>query len=1591
MKLSKNFINDLNGDLIQIEPIIGIFAHTGDELFYEPYFDRTSNFLFSQKTHTVDVEYFQEVNGQPVAVSKSLTSLPILKDLSNIKTSIDYDSKKIKVGRIRLNLSNTINLTEKYTDKPEIIENINGSYIDITNTNWIGKNIFIWFKTQSTNKIQIDPDYSIPLDFDDNAMPLFYRGKITRFEHTDTQIKIQAEDQTTMLMGDKLIPKYQVSDMAIYQPELYAGLREKDIEENTSIPMVYGRVGKAVALPSFQEVANSEFVADYIHDWHMVGNIYPTSNLPFDVNTDYQLEKRNWLYIKSGHHWLISDMSIVPELKYPKDYDSFPRSQIIGNVTGTEDLIVPDFAADPQKFITLAYQNRLVKSTISDKTSDARMIDMITASDTGDFTELTNSSKLNNNAGYSKRWYHADDPIFNAGISDTNYAYQTEKNYNQIVLGAGQVIDDLRWGGSWIFYELEDGCDEEMISHHQSQGASDWSYYEDTIIGARWMANARFTTYPVAFAKNASGANLFIDEADWYDLIASELGLFHWWQKQGLWNCLVKPDIWREIKEGGTYEYAGVIQTAQYLFNTTDTSSLPSDFVDYPNDKLWGRYACLPTYSRWNETETTTSSSYWGLPINGIFDNENSWWENVNNEVQGWEDGDTPKDFRYGCIWYGDVIASSHTISGITPNSNSFEIKDFAIKHTVKIPNLRDRDVSASIIGRVDSMFTNDTALMWENITEDDQQAEFNSWLTELLAGITISDELDVFNGDWVTPGSWLVEAAAGVNFYYTVSNNVWNIPQKLRYFMNNALYNYADNLGLDTAGLGSWSYSSTGSSLPANFDSTFSMMWEDLYPGIWKGHEFGQEFMLENGLMLKEGMDNFTVTNPNFSFKEYFKVLSKDPDRAILEQIPLFRDWQFFRQVIYPVHLMTRAVYTFGWIYHSGQAGWFNDSGTLESTKFVPFDPSGGGQLPGGGGIDIPHRDWSDWFEKMQTITPEDWDLYNDTGTYNVGLDKMGISEGQSHFAYQYQATYLGHYEDMEDLYYNISLFMFNGLIPDEAFDIYKGLAAVGNQWENIQNIWGTGGQMWAGWGEQNKHTTLSEKFAALPDFLEGCIMRYFDMYYLYHPLGGSLNPLPVEDQEYGAGRAIWNKLRPTTGKWFTALADNAEDLKTSLKLTWLSQWQGHNIDFEETATAQGIIERPSDIAMHVMASEMDYGTKITSNGILNGKVELNPASFDFKSVAETRINHDDWKMGFSVIEKEKGRELVESLMAETKSYPLFLPTGQFGFLTIKERYSKADIDHTIDGKDVIAYKFSKSKIEDVCTNIKVNFRHDPVTKTYSWNYTYHIEDWLPEYTGFDYYGTTEAETFKEINSKYHVDPSTVDKWAKYYLRNNCNVHNIIEIELPLKWLKVQIGEVIHVPLIDGLSFGVDYSKLQQVSGQYVYPLWIVMEQIVSKNKVKIKAYQLHYLDSGSNHTWTELDGSLPDISGNPNKEHSTYFFNWQGPQHHSVPNYNYVDNVTIDSGFELPHYVFRNPAGQYTMEDMDEVLNLVFLILQSEIVGAFQQTEDAIATGLLKMGEHRRLTTYDIYGNSMAPNQPFDPVAAIRMSSIFSHNGIV
>ena len=257
----------------------------------------------------------------------------------------------------------------------------------------------------------------------------------------------------------------------------------------------------------------------------------------------------------------------------------------------------------------------------------------------------------------------------------------------------------------------------------------------------------------------------------------------------------------------------------------------------------------------------------------------------------------------------------------------------------------------------------------------------------------------------------------------------------------------------------------------------------------------------------------------------------------------------------------------------------------------------------------------------------------------------------------------------------------------------------------------------------------------------------------------------------------------------------------------------------------------------------------------------------------------YDNWQYAFTVDKKINSKRLIENIASASPYIPRFDNMGNFKFDVIKEKYEKssgAGFTEFIEIKsdEVISSSFTRTPIEQVYTKIEFKYGWDYARENFQERTSFQIsgsvgdvpDTWLDEYFNdiqyeYDYYGFSNdnAEstlTIDDDRGKYIRHKNTAEKYARWMLRWHCNQHLIIKVRLPLKYMNIEIGDILRFDeIIDVKPYGIDYSKNanywignvlsygDRVNGQHVFPDFMVTSTNKTLEYCDIECMQMHNL----------------------------------------------------------------------------------------------------------------------------------------------------
>tara|TARA_Y100001963_G_scaffold21484_1_gene27733 strand:- start:1297 stop:4113 length:2817 start_codon:yes stop_codon:yes gene_type:complete len=255
--------------------------------------------------------------------------------------------------------------------------------------------------------------------------------------------------------------------------------------------------------------------------------------------------------------------------------------------------------------------------------------------------------------------------------------------------------------------------------------------------------------------------------------------------------------------------------------------------------------------------------------------------------------------------------------------------------------------------------------------------------------------------------------------------------------------------------------------------------------------------------------------------------------------------------------------------------------------------------------------------------------------------------------------------------------------------------------------------------------------------------------------------------------------------------------------------------------------IECPSDIMRHLLINDIGF----------NGAIQQDELEI-------ARNEHNGFYFSISQTKKINSKKLFENIAKQSKFFPKFRNDGSFGFNTIKDIYTKDDAE-LIEIRDIINYKFDRTKIDDLKTKVKVIYGKDNITDEYLKSTPYlEASNYFEGYEN-SYYGLEDDHRTSTLDfeAEYVQHEQTALLLRNFLMAWYANQHNIVSVDLPLKYMKYEIGDVVQFDsLINNLKlYGEDYTEIVSRNGQDIYPYFMIMETNKSIDKISFKLVQLH------------------------------------------------------------------------------------------------------------------------------------------------------
>tara|TARA_Y100000004_G_scaffold97144_1_gene108690 strand:+ start:14238 stop:18434 length:4197 start_codon:yes stop_codon:yes gene_type:complete len=269
----------------------------------------------------------------------------------------------------------------------------------------------------------------------------------------------------------------------------------------------------------------------------------------------------------------------------------------------------------------------------------------------------------------------------------------------------------------------------------------------------------------------------------------------------------------------------------------------------------------------------------------------------------------------------------------------------------------------------------------------------------------------------------------------------------------------------------------------------------------------------------------------------------------------------------------------------------------------------------------------------------------------------------------------------------------------------------------------------------------------------------------------------------------------------------------------------------FEENLKTQTtLISNPIDIIGSLLYSDLNF----TQN-------------LDIDKFLEARTVHESYQCGFTISEDVNSKDLIEKIASNTRVFPKLRPSdGSLSFVYLKENYEFADIDEIINSSDILNYKYSRTKMDDVKNNVRVVYKPDPGHKNYEKKTEYiQASNFFPDYST-EYYSleTDTEDTTLDFESDFIRDEQTANQLRDFLCMYHCNQKLSISMDVPLKYCHLESGDIVYIDELpeNVKAFGKDITTFNYTNGQIVFPYFIIEEVSIKERNVSLKMQQLHY-----------------------------------------------------------------------------------------------------------------------------------------------------
>ena len=307
-------------------------------------------------------------------------------------------------------------------------------------------------------------------------------------------------------------------------------------------------------------------------------------------------------------------------------------------------------------------------------------------------------------------------------------------------------------------------------------------------------------------------------------------------------------------------------------------------------------------------------------------------------------------------------------------------------------------------------------------------------------------------------------------------------------------------------------------------------------------------------------------------------------------------------------------------------------------------------------------------------------------------------------------------------------------------------------------------------------------------------------------------------------------------------------------------------------------VITKPCDVLFNLMFVDIGYGD------VYNNLV-------DQEELTIARQNHGSLNFNFTLYKETPVKKLLDEISRQSKLIPRWKSSSnKLGFINFLSTY---DYENTykINYRDVINHKYSRTKLDDVILKCRVlydfNYNTEKLDKATNEPKQGAVPNNVEDYISF--YNIKNIDNhYLELKAPYINSETSAIQLRNFIIEQYKNVHLQIDVTLPVKYLDLECGDTVAFDEIIGFDdthpdldfepnkpfdfkpFGINYTINQFINGQKILPVFMVTSINKSVDKVDLKLWQIHEMDSNM---VTQGDEALviPDLAENTNIDTST------------------------------------------------------------------------------------------------------------------------